>query len=167
MEFNSSLSADRNKTIDNDDSIINVHEDIPRPFDEEEVRRCRLTYLSRGNQTCSNVISSAPIQDISDAALSMADLPENLEPPSAADATDLTDAKVLKVHRSNICKGMVDHFQDETVTTHLITFEIIDDHGKPEAGVGFGVTRDVFSLFWKSFGDSMTVGEREGALRST
>jgi hypothetical protein len=56
---------------------------------------------------------------------------------------------------------MVAHFQDETVTTHEITFEIIDDQGKPEAGVGFGVTRDVFSLFWKSFGDSMTVGERE------
>ena len=56
---------------------------------------------------------------------------------------------------------MVRYFQDETVVTSSITFEIIDHHGKPEKGIGIGVARDVFSLFWKAFGDSMTIGERE------
>ena len=38
---------------------------------------------------------------------------------------------------------------------------MIDDRGLPEKGDGVGVTCDVFSLFWKAFGDSMRIGERE------
>ena len=56
---------------------------------------------------------------------------------------------------------MVKYFQDEKITTQSMVFEIIDDRGKPEKGAGIGVTRDVFALFWKAFGDSMTIGERE------
>ncbi|XP_028390701.1 uncharacterized protein LOC114515611 [Dendronephthya gigantea] len=71
------------------------------------------------------------------------------------------EVQVVKVHRSRICKDMVSYFQDESILTSSIVFEIIDDRGIPEKGAGVGVARDVFSLFWKSFGDSMTIGERE------
>ena len=72
-----------------------------------------------------------------------------------------TEVRVLKVRHSQICKDLVNYFQDKEITTHSIVFEMIDDRGLPEKGDGVGVTRDVFSLFWKAFGDSMTIGERE------
>ena len=72
-----------------------------------------------------------------------------------------TEVRVLKARRSQICKDWVNYFQDKEITTHSIVFEMIDDRGFSEIGDGVGVTRDVFSLFWKAFGDSMTIGERE------
>ena len=72
-----------------------------------------------------------------------------------------TEVRVLKVRHSQICKDLVNYFQDKEITTQSIVFEMIDDRGLPEKGDGVGVTRDVFSLFWKAFGDSMTIGERE------
>ena len=42
-----------------------------------------------------------------------------------------------------------------------LTFTIINDMGKAELGAGEGVTREVFTLFWKHFANAMTVGERE------
>lgn len=80
----------------------------------------------------------------------------NSHPPSSP-----KEVQVIKVHRSRICKDMVTYFQDENILTSSIVFEIIDDRGKPEKGAGIGVAHDVFSLFWRTFGDSMTIGERE------
>ena len=71
------------------------------------------------------------------------------------------EVQVVRVHRSCVCSDMVKYFQDEKITTQSMVFEIIDDRGKPEKGAGIGVARDVFALFWKAFGDSMTIGERE------
>ncbi len=49
------------------------------------------------------------------------------------------ELQVIKIHRSRVCKDMLHYFQDETITTHSIVFEIIDDRGKPEKGAGIGV----------------------------
>ena len=56
---------------------------------------------------------------------------------------------------------MISHSQDKDVAADSIVFEIIDDRRKPEKGAGNSVARDVFSLFWKAFGDSMTIGAQE------
>ena len=71
------------------------------------------------------------------------------------------EVRVIKVHRCRVCKDLISHFQDKDVAADSIVFEIIDDRGKPEKGAGNGVARDVFSLFWKAFGNSMTIGARE------
>ena len=40
-------------------------------------------------------------------------------------------------------------------------FTIINERGGKEDGVGVGVEREVYSLFWKQFTNSMTIGERK------
>ena len=41
------------------------------------------------------------------------------------------------------------------------TFQIIDEKGQVEEGVGEGVDREVYTLFWNEFSNSFTIGERE------
>ena len=67
----------------------------------------------------------------------------------------------LTVHRSCILKDMIEHFKDEKTMQSELVFTIINERGQKEEGVGIGVTREVFSLFWKEFANSMTIGERE------
>lgn len=43
----------------------------------------------------------------------------------------------------------------------MISFTIVDPHGKEEPGVGDGVVRDVYASFWKAFADSNLIGEQE------
>ena len=38
---------------------------------------------------------------------------------------------------------------------------IVNERGQNEEGVGIGVSREVFSLFWKHFANSITIGGRE------
>lgn len=67
----------------------------------------------------------------------------------------------LTVHRSCICKDMIEHFKDEKMLQSELVFTIINERGQKEEGVGIGVSREVFPLFWKEFANSMTIGERE------
>ncbi|PFX27866.1 hypothetical protein AWC38_SpisGene7419 [Stylophora pistillata] len=67
----------------------------------------------------------------------------------------------LTVHRSCICKDMIEHFKDEKMLQSELVFTIINERGQKEEGVGIGVSREAFSLFWKEFANSMTIGERE------
>ena len=69
--------------------------------------------------------------------------------------------KVLKVRRSFIQKDMIEHFKHDSYMNAQLTFSITNDMGKDELGAGIGVTQEVFTLFWKSFANSMTIGERE------
>lgn len=69
--------------------------------------------------------------------------------------------KVLKVRRSFLQKDMIAHFKDDACMSVQLTFTIINDTGKDEMGAGVGVTREVFTLFWKHFANAMTIGERE------
>ena len=187
-EYTASLSADRLKHMQD---AMCTDDDCDREAtlpSQDEIRMHRIAYLSRNvsldgvNQVRDQSTSSFPVPTVenplsstiidtlypdneitsSEAATSIAEQHENQQeahsshPPSSPD-----DVQVIKVHRSRVCKDMISHFQDEKLTTRPIVFEIIDDRGKPEKGAGIGVARDVFSLFWKAFGDSMTIGERE------
>ena len=42
-----------------------------------------------------------------------------------------------------------------------IVYAITDTHGREEAGVGSGVSRDVYSLFWSEVFDSYMIGADE------
>lgn len=67
----------------------------------------------------------------------------------------------LTVHRSVICSDMIEQFKDTRVMNSSLLFTIINERGKKEEGVGVGEEREVYSLFWKEFANSMTIGERE------
>lgn len=55
----------------------------------------------------------------------------------------------LTVHRSVICSDTIEQFKDTRVMNSSLLFTIINERGKKEEGVGVGVEREVYSLFWK------------------
>ena len=67
----------------------------------------------------------------------------------------------LEIHRSFVCTDMIRHFQDDEIMNSELVFLIINERGEREEGVGIGINREVFSLFWCDFANSMTIGERE------
>ena len=71
------------------------------------------------------------------------------------------DVMPLKVHRSLICRDMIELFKDTRVMNSSLLFTVINERGGKEDGVGVGEEREVYSLFWKQFANSMTIGERE------
>ncbi|KAJ7386720.1 hypothetical protein OS493_006732 [Desmophyllum pertusum] len=86
-----------------------------------------------------------------------------LSEPEGNSVSDENSRQVLSltVHRSLICADMIEHFKDEESMKCELIFTIINERGKQEAGVGVGVNREVFCLFWKEFANAMTIGERE------
>ncbi len=180
-EYNDSLKEDELKSTKDITDADEQQETGTTPVDINEIRVRRIAYLSRNvpmdtlnddqgessRNSSPSPINEVPSPDVSNgntisAPTVMVEEPGNQQefdtshPPSSP-----KEVQVIKIHRSRVCKDMLHYFQDETITTRSIVFEIIDDRGKPEKGAGIGVARDVFSLFWKAFGDSMTIGERE------
>jgi hypothetical protein len=68
---------------------------------------------------------------------------------------------VLSIHRSCVKNDLIQHFKDDNILKTDNIFRIINERGKVEQGVGIGVIREVYTLFWKVFSISMTIGERE------
>ena len=68
---------------------------------------------------------------------------------------------ILSVHRTCVRKDLIEHFRDPSLLESDIDFEVISELGQKEKGVGIGVAREVYSLFWKEFATSMTIRERE------
>ena len=60
---------------------------------------------------------------------------------------------------SLICSDMIEHFKDTRVRNYSLLFTTINE--RDENGVGVGVEREVDSLFWKQFANSMMIGERQ------
>ena len=72
------------------------------------------------------------------------------------------DTHTLTLHRSTIRSDLVKYFKDLSQPhSKKLQFIILDPRGIPEEGVGVGVTRDVYSAFWKEVGDGFLIGEGE------
>ena len=69
--------------------------------------------------------------------------------------------KILTVHRTLVKKYMIEYFKSHDIMNKELIFEIINERGTLEQVVGTGVTREVYTLFWIEFSNSMTIGERE------
>ncbi len=122
-----------------------------RVVDLDHIRAQRVAYLTGATQ---NIAAESLDHDSGPGASSDQNLQEI--PPTQSE-----DYKVLKVRRSFIQQDMIRHFKDDSCMGIQLTFTIINDMGKAELGAGEGVTREVFTLFWKHFANAMTVGERE------
>ena len=55
---------------------------------------------------------------------------------------------------------MIEHFNNTRVMNSSLLFTVINERGGKEDGVGVGVEREVYSLFWKQFANSVMIGER-------
>jgi hypothetical protein len=67
----------------------------------------------------------------------------------------------IKIHRTNVRQDMLKYFSDPTILCKNIVVIMINQRGEEEKGVGIGVTRDVFSMFWLDVCDSLMIGEVE------
>lgn len=56
---------------------------------------------------------------------------------------------LLLVYCLLICSDMIEYFKDMGVMNFLLLFIIINEKGDKEDGVGVGVEREVYLLFWK------------------
>ena len=161
-EYEESLLADTKKACerdinnDNTDTVVGEHLTI------DEIRQRRVSALT--------ATSSADIPDMPDNN-NMPDLPDlgnntamtaDNETSEASDRpSPFLNSKRLKVHRSCLKTDLINHFKDDSILNHDITFDVINQRGEIEQGAGIGVTREVYSSFWVDFSISMTIGERE------
>jgi hypothetical protein len=67
----------------------------------------------------------------------------------------------IEIHRTTIKQDLIREFKDPNILKKEIEFRLINERGQVEAGVGSGVAREVYTLFWAEFSISMTIGERE------
>ena len=120
---------------------------------------------------CSEVKNSSdnPNSDFDDLPPSgLSDFDTGIAPGNQEDVhlNDLLDdivsnEHILTVHRSLVKTDLINHFKDPSVMKSSLVFKIIDERGNLEHGTGIGVSREVYTLFWKEFSNSVTVGERE------
>ena len=147
------------------DSSSKSHEEHI-PLTLEEMRRQRVAYLSLpGNLEEENSDSTAEATELADTT-QVHNENRNQEQPENGESTcmESTDkkqtTKILTVHRTLVKKDMIEYFKSHVMNKELI-FEIINERVTLEQGVGIGVTREVYTLFWNEFANSMTIGERE------
>ena len=148
-----------------DSSSTSHEEHIPLTL--EEMRRQRVAYLSlSGNLEEGNCDFTAEATELADTT-QVHNENRNQEQPENGESTcmELTDkkqtTKILTVHRTLVKKDMIEYFKSHDIMNKELIFEIINERGTLEQGVGIGVTREVYTLFWNEFANSMTIGERE------
>ena len=148
-----------------DSSSTSHEEHIPLTL--EEMRRQRVAYLSlSGNLEEENCDSIAEATELADTT-QVHNENRNQEQPENGESTcmELTDkkqtTKILTVHRTLVKKDMIEYFKSHDIMNKELIFGIINERGTLEQGVGIGVTREVYTLFWNEFANSMTIGERE------
>ena len=128
----------------------------------EEMREFHLAHFQ-------NSIFCPPVQSNVAASQEIAATPsalhreENSLPGPNADMTNEPGENglmSLTVHRSVICSDMIEHFKVHEIMNCELVFTVVNERGNKE-GVGGGVEREVYTLFWKQFSDSVTIGECE------
>ena len=141
------------------------------PLTLEEMRRQRVAYLSlSGNLEEENSDSTAEATELADTTQVHKEN-RNQEQPGNGESTcmESTDkkqtTKILTVHRTLVKKDMIEYFKSHDIMNKELIFEIINERGTLEEGVGIGVTREVCTLFWNEFANSMTIGERVPFVR--
>ena len=133
------------------------------PLTSEEKRRQRVAYLSlSGNLEEENSDSTAEAKELADTT-QVHNENRNQEQPENGESTcmESTDkkqtTKILTVHRTLVKKDMIEYFKSHDITNKELIFEVINGRGTLEQGVGIGVTREVYTLFWNEFANSMTI----------
>ena len=89
---------------------------------------------------------------------------DNINEPNSEDnrnSPTASQSRIIKVHRGNIRKDLIEIFQDPLIMKCHLIVEMLDERGMAEKGRGSGVFKDALSLFWKDVYDSLMLGEGE------
>ena len=81
--------------------------------------------------------------------------PENGESTCMESTDKKQTTKILTVHRTLVKKDMIEYFKSHDIMNKELIFEIINEKGTLEQGVGIGVTREVYTPFWNEFANSI------------
>ena len=115
-----------------------------------------------GNSSTSNTVVSGPELPAQETVTPSSVLHEEGNScPGPSRVREAHGVMSLTVHRSLICSDMIEHFKGTRVMNSSLLFTLVNERGDKEDGVGVGVEREVYSLFWKQFANAMTIGERE------
>ncbi|XP_057309778.1 uncharacterized protein LOC130647812 [Hydractinia symbiolongicarpus] len=96
----------------------------------------------------------------------------NLENNNTSEENSLNDAAInttfekkcyhFDIHRLTLRSDLIEIFKNKEIHQQdLVTFGWIDLRGNKEKGCGSGVSRDVYSSFWRDVSDSLFIGEKE------
>ena len=69
--------------------------------------------------------------------------------------------KHVTLHRLTVQNELMDLFQDSNILNYELKMQLIDPRGEVEMGLGDGVTREVFCLFFKEFMPGNMIGFQE------
>ena len=127
------------KSTEAADDVTMPAEPVPEEMDIETVRTRRLAYLQQQDSQNRAAAAMTPIQRIM----------ENEDKEKIR----------LTVHRATIRADMITLFKKDY--DQEIDFTIVDHRGDEEIGAGTGVTREVFTSFWKYVYDSLLIGHIE------
>jgi hypothetical protein len=58
-------------------------------------------------------------------------------------------------------KDLIKEFKDKEILNYNLNLRVIASNGALEKGDGRGVTREILTLFWKSFFTSLAVGAKK------
>ena len=186
-EYQQSLLADRAKTAAAEELDLEEEElqgeNFASPVSLDDMRELRVAHFQAGicsdtvqdsvsalgvlceggNSSTSNTVVSGPElsaqETVTPSSVFLHE--EGNSCPGPSRVREAHGVMSLTVHRSLICSDMIEHFKDTRVMNSSLLFTIINERGDKEDGVGVGVEREVYSLFWKQFANSMTIGERE------
>ena len=174
-EFQASMGVDSAKNPDPVTVVTDMPEEEVQPPTLDDIRRIRVAHFvpdqpGRAHDVTidSNLLQShvpnhdSPSQENATFPAQNASSAHNtaFERDEDFSQQDEPGARLL-VHRSCIVMDMIKHFKDEIVMNCQLTFQVINERGQTEDGVGVGVNREVFCLFWNAFSNSMTIGETE------
>ena len=115
-----------------------------------------------GNSSTSNTVVSGPELHISAQEIvtpSSVLHEEGNSCPGPSRVREDHGAISLTMHHLLICSDMTEHFKETKVMNSLLLFIIINERGDKEDGVGVGVEREEYSLFWKQYANSMMIGQ--------
>ena len=118
-----------------------------------------------GNSSISNTVVSGPELSAQETVTPSSVLHEEGNScPGPSRVQEDHGVMPLTVHRSLICSDTIEHFKDTRVIYSSLLFTVINERGGKEDGVGVGVEREVYSLFWKQLANSVMIGEQDRVL---
>ena len=133
--------------------------------------------LAQGTQNVpqtNTILASTPPSNMSVLAQISQDVTQTDSPPTSS-MSDLSEIPVslatesthsrythdgvgtttLRIHRVNVLSEMVEIFKSEDILASHVKFELVDEAGADATGV----SREVYSEFWKMFMSSLADGE--------
>lgn len=111
----------------------------------------------QGNRGSSTITSASVMPNDNNPSTSAA----GHETLTSAEEIQPRKTRVIDIHRLTVRQDLIKVFSDSSIIDDNVEINMINSRGEFETGIGIGVARDAFSLFWSDVCDSLMQGEGE------